>query len=102
MAMNKLCKLLNLKNEDELFLKITTSFKEKITRWDYFVNWVKVIVNVRLFEKELNILNYLIGKENLEKESFELFKKYPDAIKAIPTLLAVREGTIDVLIDSKN
>jgi type II restriction enzyme len=100
--MNKLCTLLNIENEDLLFDEIRQSFKEKITRWDYFVNWKKVIINVHLFEKELNILNYLIGKDNLEKEAFELFKKYPEAIKAIPTLLAVREGTIDVLIDSKN
>lgn len=102
MTMNKLCTLLNIENEDLLFDEIRQSFKEKITRWDYFVNWKKVIINVHLFEKELNILNYLIGKDNLEKEAFELFKKYPEAIKAIPTLLAVREGTIDVLIDSKN
>ena len=100
--MNKLCKTLNFKNEDLLFEKITKSFKEKITKWDYFVNWEKVTVNVDLFEKELNILNYLIGKENLIKEAFDLFKKYPDSIKAIPTLLAVREGTIDILIDTKN
>jgi type II restriction enzyme len=100
--MNKLCNLLKLQNEDLLFDKITQSFKEKITRWDYFVNWEKVIINVKMFEKELNILNYLIGKDNLEKEAFDLFKKYPDAIKAIPTLLAVREAAIDVLIDSKN
>jgi type II restriction enzyme len=100
--MNKLCNLLKLQNEDLLFEKITQSFKDKITRWDYFVNWEKVIINVKMFEKELNILNYLIGKDNLEKEAFDLFKKYPDAIKAIPTLLAVREGVIDVLIDSKN
>lgn len=102
MPMNKLCNLLNLENEDLLFDKITQSFKEKITKWNYFVNWEKVTVNVNLFEKELNILNYLIGKENLRKEAFDLFKKYPDSIKAIPTLLAVREGAIDVLIDTKN
>jgi type II restriction enzyme len=100
--MNKLCKLLDIENEDLLFDKITKSFKVKITRWDYFVNWKKVIVNVQLFEKELNILNYLIGKNDLEKEAFDLFKKYPDTIKAIPTLLAMREGVIDILIDTKN
>lgn len=100
--MNKLCNLLNLQNEDLLFDKITQSFKDKITRWDYFVNWDKVIVNVQLFEKELNILNYLIGKNNLEIEAFNLLKKYPESIKAIPTLLAVRESAVDVLIDSKN
>lgn len=99
--MNKLCKLLNLENEDVLFDKITQSFKEKITRWDYFVNWQKVIINVQLFEKEFNLLNYLIGKSNLQKEAFELIKKYPETIKAIPTLLAVREGVVDILIDAK-
>lgn len=102
MPMNKLCNLLGLENEDLLFDKITQSFKDKITRWDYFVNWGKVIVNVQLFEKELNILNYLIGKNSLEKEAFNLLKEYPQSIKAIPTLLAVRESVVDVLIDSKN
>ncbi len=100
--MNKLCSLLNLENEDLLFHQITSSFKEKITKWDYFVNWHKVFLNVSLFEKELNLLNFLVGQENFEKEAFELFKKYPEAIKAIPTLLAVREESIDILIDTKN
>lgn len=102
MQQNKLCKLLNIENQDLLFEKITSSFKEKITQWDYFVNWDKVIINVKLFEKELNLLNYLVGKENLEQEAFELLKKYPETIRAIPTLLAVRGGSIDVLIDKKN
>jgi type II restriction enzyme len=52
--MNKLCKLLNLENDDALFKKITSTFKEKITKWDYFVNWEKVNNNVLIFEKELN------------------------------------------------
>ena len=55
--MNKLCNLLNLKNEDLLFEKITQSFKEKITKWDYFVNWEKVFSNIKPIEKELNLLN---------------------------------------------
>lgn len=100
--MNKLCSLLNLDNEDVLFERITKSFKEKITRWDYFVNWNKVITCVKMFEKELNILNYLLGKEDFEQETYKLLFEYPGAIKAIPTLLAVREGSVDVLIDSKN
>lgn len=100
--MNKLCKTLNFKNEDLLFDKITKSFKEKITKWDYFVNWKKVFINVELFEKELNILNYLIGKSDLKTEARKLFKEYPQVIRAIPTLIAVREGAIEILIDSKN
>jgi len=100
--MNRLCNLLNFKNEDQLFDKITRSFKDKITLWNYFVNWEKVDINVKLFEKELNILNYLIGKTNLEKEAYLLIKKYPEVIKAIPTLIAVRESCVDVLIDTKD
>jgi len=100
--MNKLCYLLNLENEDLLFEKITQSFKEKITKWDYFVNWDKVFGNIEPIEKELNLLNFLIGKEDIENEAFNLIKEYPQVIKAFPTLIAVREKSIDILIDTKN
>jgi len=100
--MNKLCKLLNLKNEDELFVKITQSFKVKITRWDYFVNWAKVFGNIEPIEKELNLLNYLIGKEDIETEAYQLIKQYPQVVKAFPTLIAVREKSVDILTDTKN
>lgn len=99
--MNKLCKLLDYQSNDILFERITSSFKEKITQYDYFVNWDKVITCVELFEKELNILNYLVGKQNFELEANNLLREYPGAIKAIPTLLAVREGYVDILIDTK-
>lgn len=100
--MNKLCNLLNLQNEDLLFDKITQSFKEKITKWDYFVNWVKVFRNIEPIEKELNLLNFLIGKEDMETVAFNLIKQYPQVVKAFPILIAVREKSIDILIDTKN
>jgi type II restriction enzyme len=100
--MNKLCKLLNLKNEDELFTKITHSFKEKITEWSYFVNWKKVFENITPIEKELNLLNVLIGKDNIEEEAYKLIKEYPQVAKAFPILIAIRENSIDVLIETKN
>lgn len=99
--MNKLCNLLNLKSEDELFDKIKHSFKEKITKWDYFVNWLKVFSNIKPIEKELNLLNFLIGKEDIEKEAFDLIKQYPEVVKAFPTLIAIREKSVDILIDTK-
>lgn len=99
--MNKLCELLKLKNEDELFEKITKSFKEKITKWDYFVNWTKVFGNIEPIEKELNLLNFLIGKEDIETEAFKLIKQYPQVVKAFPILIAIREKSIDILIDTK-
>jgi len=98
--MKKLCQLLN-KTDDELFEEITSSFKHKITQWDYFVNWKKVLQNIEPIEKELNLLNYLIGKQDLYNETVDLLLKYPETIKAIPLLLAIREKSLEVLIDTR-
>ena len=99
--MKKLCQLLN-KTEDELFNQIVSSFKKKITQWDYFVNWKKVLQNIEPIEKELNLLNFLVGKENLQKETVGLLTKYPEVIKAIPLLLAIRDKSLEVLIDTRS
>ncbi len=99
--MKKLCSILN-KSEDELSNEITSTFKEKITQWDYFVKWEKVLQNIEPIEKELNLLNYLIGKKDLHKETVELLSKYPEVIKAIPILLAIRDKSLEVLIDTRN
>ncbi|GIW70448.1 MAG: type II restriction endonuclease MjaIII [Patescibacteria group bacterium] len=99
--MKKLCQLLN-KSEDDLFQEITSSFKDKITQWDYFVNWKKVLQNIEPIEKELNLLNYLIGKQDLRQETVNLLLKYPETIKAIPLLLAIREKSLEVLIDTRD
>ena len=99
--MKQLCQLLN-KTEDELFDEITSSFKNKITQWNYFVNWKKVLQNIEPVEKELNLLNYLIGKKDLHKETVALLLKYPETIKAIPSLLAIRDKSLEVLIDTRN
>ena len=100
--MNKLCKLLELESDDELFGMITQSFKTKITKWSYFVNWIKVIENIQPIEIELNMLNILIGKDDIHEETYQLIKKYPNVIKAIPILLAIREKSVEVLINSKD
>jgi type II restriction enzyme len=98
--MNKLCKILKIENEDLLFKQITSTFKEKgILLWDYFVNWEKVQKNIKPIEKELNLLNVLIGKENIEKEVYDLIKEYPQVIKAFPFLIAFRDNKVSMLTD---
>lgn len=100
MPMNKLCQLLNLESEDILFTQITSSFKEKgILLWDYFVNWEKVHKNIKPIEKELNLLNVLIGKEDVETEVYNLIKEYPQVIKAFPFLIAFRDTKVSMLSD---
>jgi type II restriction enzyme len=98
--MNKLCQLLNLESDDILFTQITSSFKEKgILLWDYFVNWEKVHKNIKSIEKELNLLNVLIGKEDVETEVYNLIKEYPQVVKAFPFLIAFRDTKVSMLSD---
>ena len=98
--MKHLSNILNL-SDDELFQSIKQTFRNKITTFDYFVNWKKVFNNVNPIEKELNLLNCLIGKENIESETFNLIKQYPSVIKAFPFLIASREKSFEILIDMK-
>lgn len=100
--MNKLCEILNYESEDALFNQITSSFKNKgILLWNYFVNWEKVHKNIKPIEKELNLLNVLIGKEDIEREVYELIKEYPQVIKVFPFLIAYRDNKVSMLTDVK-
>ena len=73
-----------------------------ILQYDYFVNWAKVLNNIEPIEKELNLLNTAVGKENIEELLFNIFKEYPKTIKALPALLAIRDKSVNILIDKTN
>ncbi len=73
------------------FNNLKNTLQSSIFTWDYFTDFKKVKLNVKKVEVELNILNYLIGKENIEKEFISLVEKYPNIRKALPLLIAVRE-----------
>ena len=47
-------------------------------------------------------MNSLIGSEKIEKDFEDLVQKYPEVLKCIPTLLAVRQSKIIVLDDDGN
>lgn len=91
----------NIKEAD-VFTKFIESLNSSIKSWDYFVGWNKVNSNVNEIKIELNLLNSLIGSDNLEKEFIGLVTKYPNIIKSLPVLLAVRDSKIDVIKDIKN
>lgn len=94
---------LNCKNEEEVFSYILSSLKETIRRLDFFVDWRKVFSNVNNLEIRLNILNYLIGKDNIKEEFKNLILSYPEVVEVLPILLALRENEIKVLdINSVN
>lgn len=92
-------KKLNCNNSKEVFDYLVNNLNDSITYWDYFVNWNKVGGNIRDFEVDLNIFNYLIGKNNIEKELRYILKKHPQTIRLIPVLLACRENNFKILTD---
>jgi type II restriction enzyme len=72
------------------FNDLKNSLQDSIFSWDYFTDFEKVKLNVKSVEKELNILNYLIGKRDIEKEFIQLIEEYPNVRRALPLLIAVR------------
>lgn len=89
-------------NAAEVFSYFIANLKPTIKSWDYFVNWEKVLRNYTKIEHELNLLNSLIGKDNIEQETLRLFTKYPATIKTIPILLVCREMKLSLLTDYKS
>ncbi len=70
------------------------TLQDSIFTWDYFTDFEKVAKNVKKIEKELNLLNYLIGKENLEEEFLSLVEEYPKVRKILPILIAIRDDKL--------
>lgn len=65
---------------------------------EYFVNWEKVERGTKRYELELNTLNYLLGKSDIEEEARKLFLSQPNLLKVIPILVATRDDHLDILI----
>ncbi len=66
------------------------TFKSSICDYGYYVDFEKVYYNVENIKVELNILNSLIGSNNIERDFAKLTNDYPQVFKCIPILLAVR------------
>lgn len=76
------------------FSKWLSNFRPSIADFSYYTDFNKVYENVNSMKIELNILNSLIGSKNIELDFENLVSKYPEIIKCIPILLAVREKEI--------
>ena len=76
------------------FITLKNTLQDSIFTWDYFTDFEKVQRNVKKIEKELNLLNYLIGKENIEEEFLSLIEEYPKVRKILPILIAIRDDKL--------
>ena len=71
-----------------------TGFRNSIADYGYYTDFNKVYRNVDGIKIELNILNSLIGSKDIEADFHALIAKYPEILKCIPLLLAVRAHEI--------
>ncbi|MBR5279293.1 MAG: type II restriction endonuclease [Clostridia bacterium] len=71
-----------------------SGFRDSIADYGYYIDFEKVHRNVDNIKVELNILNSLIGSKNIEADFENLIRKYPEVLKCIPLLLAVRANEI--------
>lgn len=69
-------------------------FRDSIADYGYYIDFKKVNRNVDSIKVELNILNSLIGSKNIKEDFKALIEKYPETLKCIPLLLAVRSNEI--------
>lgn len=82
----------NTMNRD--FLTWLSGFRDSISNYAYYVDFDKVHKNVDNIRVELNILNSLIGSQNIEDDFEKLLERYPEILKCVPLLLAVRANEI--------
>ncbi|WP_314202356.1 type II restriction endonuclease [Capnocytophaga sputigena] len=81
----------------EQFKTFLSQLSETNATLDYFVDFQKVIGNVRKIALKLNQLNYLIGKDNLEEAINELYEENPKVFEVLDILIAVRNKNTKIL-----
>lgn len=67
---------------------------------DFFCDFNKISVNVAEVEMSLNMLNYLVGKENLENGVMEIWQRDPKVFEVLPILIAVRAEGRNIVVDN--
>ena len=82
------------------FTNWLSTFRDSIATYSYYIDFEKVYGNVEDIKIELNILNSLIGSKSIEKDFENILSKYPETLKCIPILLAVRNS--EILVSDEN
>ena len=84
------------------FAEWLLTFTDSIANYRYYIDFETIYKNAEIYKVELNMLNSLIGSKNIENDFEKIVNKYPEVIKCVPTLLAVRQSEIIVLDDEGN
>ena len=77
-----------------------SQLKETNQTLGFFCDFEKISQNVSNIEISLNILNYLIGKQNIEESVNDIWKRDSSAFNVMDILIAVRDDGRKKVIDS--
>lgn len=72
------------------------TFTDNINSYTYYVDFEGVYANAKMYKRELALMQTLIGSKNVREEFKDLVTDYPEVLKCIPILLALRESVIAV------
>ena len=76
------------------FEKWLSTFRPSINEYGYYTDFKKVYKNAKKLKVEICILQSLVNSQNVEEDFENILIKYPECLKAIPILLAVRQNEI--------
>ena len=82
------------------FEKWFSTFTDTIATYQYYTDFKTIYSNAEKYKIEINILNSLIGSKDIENDFEKLINQYPNVLKCIPILLAVRKSEITVIEDT--
>lgn len=74
-----------------------SKFRDSIANYEYYVDFDKIVKNVDDIKVELNILNSLVGSNNINEDFYNLVERYPEVLKCIPVLIAVRNNEVSAM-----
>lgn len=70
------------------------TMRPSINTYGFYTDFAKVDMNVLSVRVSLNLLNALIGAEDIENDFLKIISKYPETLEVVPILLAKRENEI--------
>ncbi len=86
-----------MKKDFKLFM---SQLQETNQSLNFFCDFNKIAANVSDVEMSLNILNYLIGKDDLKQGVNEIWSRDNKAFEVLPILIAVRDDGKKPVVDS--
>jgi len=76
--------MLTLKN-------LKSTFQATIFTRSYYCDFSKIAKHTFTIKVQLNILNSLLGENDINNKFLEIIRKYPETREVLPILLAVRD-----------